>query len=85
MFLYFLFNPCNLALAEEYAEDILEIYRDTCWAANSYEFAEMYGHIVDYLADEYKSSLSRTQIDAIKKSFRFVLTDQTTYLNYISQ
>lgn len=85
LFLYLLFNPCNLALAEEYTEDILEIYRDTCWAANSYEFAEMYGHIVDYLAHEYKVSLSKTQIDTIKKSFRFVLTDQTTYLNYISE
>lgn len=85
LFLYLLFNPCNLNLAEEYAEDVLGIYQDTCWAANSYEFAEMYGHIVDYLVYEYKTSLSETQIDAIKKSFRFVLTDQTTYLNYISE
>ena len=29
--------------------------------------------------------MKKTQIDTIKKSFHFVLTDQTTYLNYISE
>lgn len=85
LFLYLLYNPCNLNLPEEYAEDVLRIYQDTCWAATSYDFTEMYGHIVDYFVRERKISLSEAQIDAIKKSFRFALTDQTTYLNYISE
>jgi hypothetical protein len=58
LFLYLLFNPCNLNLSEEYATEILGIYQDTCWTANSYEFEEMYGHIVDYLVYEHKIPVS---------------------------
>lgn len=85
LFLYLLFNPYPLKLSEEYAAEIVGVYGDLCRTASAYAFPEMYGHIVDYLIHQYKITLSGKRIDAIKKSFRFLLTDQAAYRGYITQ
>ena len=85
LFLYLLFNPSNLELPDQSAEEIFRIYEDTCYAANTFGFPEMFGHIVDYLIREYGFTMEEEKLDRLKNSFRFILTDQITYKTYIGK
>lgn len=83
LFLYFLYNPTALQLPQEEGKYILDIYADTCWAANHYDFKTMFGHIVDYLITRKELSIDTAKVEQLKKSFRFVLCDQNTYADYL--
>lgn len=84
LFLYLLFNPEELHLLGEGTSEISEVYEDTCWSANSFDFSEMYKHIVDYLIHTYNLSISEDRINMIKESFQFILANQSTYHNFIN-
>ena len=85
LFLYLLFNPSLLEIPEQNREEILRIYKETNDAAAAFEFNEMFGHIVDYLICEYGTAKDKQEIEAIKKSFQFVITDQASYKKYIEK
>jgi len=84
LFLYLLYNPSELKLGVDARQEILSIYRETCWAAENYDFKTMFGHIVDYVAGVKKHSATDLDIQHIKSSFEFVLCDQTDYLRFVS-
>ena len=85
LFLYLLFNPSLLEIPEQNREEILRIYKETNDAAAAFEFNEMFGHIVDYLICEYGTAKDKQEIEAIKKSFQFVITDQASYTTYFEK
>ena len=84
-FVYLLFDPSYLELPEERKDVILAIYKDTCQAANDFNFSEMFGHIADYLIRENKMVLPKEKSDRIKESFHFQMADQITYRKLIEE
>ena len=60
----------------------MEIYRETCWAAENYAMERMFGHIVDYLVTKEDFAADSRYIANLKSSFRFKLCDQNDYHSY---
>ena len=83
LFLYLLYNPTGLAVAEEGKSEILRIYEDTCKSAREYRFAEMYGHILDFLVQRKGMQVDAQRLSQLKASFSFALCDQNEYLRYL--
>lgn len=82
LFLYLVYNPAVLPLGEESKNEVSRIYSDTCKAANGYRFAQMFGHIVDFLVQEKQIQADSGKITRLKQSFRFALCDQNSYRTY---
>lgn len=81
-FLYLLYNPTDLQIAEPNQTKIMHTYIDTCRCAVHYHFEEMFGHVVDFLAPTLCPTASSEQLQAIKSSFHFELCDQSNYNNF---
>jgi hypothetical protein len=81
-FLYLLYNPTNLVMEDVDKTDVMSVYEDTCWCAKHYHFAEMFGHIVDYLAPRLAPEADKNLLLALKDSFKFDLCDQNSYITY---
>ena len=79
LFLYLLYNPCDLQLPQDAREIILDIYDQTTRAADGYDFCAMFGHIVDYLIGKNHLRAEQDYAAQLKASFCFVLCDQNTY------
>lgn len=80
-FLYLLFDPSDLTIDPQYADEILRIHQETVQAARRYHFEQMFGHIVDYLVACHGFPNDNAQ--TLKEVFRFRLCDQITYHKYI--
>lgn len=86
-FLYLLYNPSNLKMdTPANRAEVMRIYVDTCWAANHYNFTEMFGCVVDYLVqlrrEANKAVPEDTFIEKLKSVFGFKLCDQFDYHSY---
>lgn len=82
-FLYLLHDPTNMKLSPEAKSEIMNIYRDTCWAAANFDFKTMFGHIVDFLVQSKKFKATEAEIAALKRSFDFRLCSKTDFCNYL--
>lgn len=83
LFLYLLYNPTELPVAEERKCELLRMYEDTCKSAKGYRFAEMYGHILDFLVQRSGMDVDEHRLHQLKESFCFALCDQNDYLKYL--
>ena len=79
LFLYFLYNPSSLQMPQVAKDEILQIYDDTCWAANHYDFKAMFGHIIDFLIAQKGFRADDIYVAQLKDSFDFMLCDQNNY------
>ena len=79
-FLYLLFDPSDLQMEQEDKAAVMQIYQDTCWCAEHYHFAEMFGHIVDFLAPRLAPQADKGQLETLKKAFQFDLRNQNDYM-----
>ena len=85
LFLYLLYDPTNLELPKESRDKVLSIYRDTCAAAENYSFSCVFSCVVDYLIKEKKYTISREDVEKIKRNFQFVLCNQNSYQAYFKE
>ena len=83
LFLYLLYDPTELQLPKESLDEITQIYKDTCNAANTYHFEEMFGHIVDFLVQRSGSRVDSQTLSHIKNAFRFALCSQKDYATHL--
>lgn len=83
-FLYLLYNPTKLDFSQESRREILRIYQETCAAAESYDFANVFGHVVDFLMWEKEYSVTEEDVATLKNSFRFALCDQNSYKDFFA-
>ena len=85
LFLYLLFEPTTLKIANGVKENILQIYADTCQSAEAFDFNKMFSFVVDYLVEHTKLKTSPENIMFIKTAFCFKLCSQTTYASFIDK
>ena len=78
-FLYLLYNPTKLDLPQGGREEILRIYQDTCAAVENYDFANIFGYVVDFLMQEKEYSVTVENVANLKNNFYFALCDQDSY------
>lgn len=81
-FLYLLYNPSKLVLPPASKAEISRIYKDTCTAAESYDFRQIFGYVVDFLIEQKKYPVSEEDTKQLKKHFHFELCDQYSYTNF---
>lgn len=85
LFLYLLYNPSELRLEKEIQDEIVRIYKETCETAVAFDFKVMFGHIVDFLLRIKKFKATKEEIHHIKNNFDFVLCDQHSYKDYLTE
>ena len=78
-FLYLLYNPTKLHLPQGSREEILQIYRDTCAAADGYDFKRIFGYVVDFLMQKEECAVAEEDVTKLKNGFCFALCDQNDY------
>lgn len=83
LFLYLLYNPTALDLPRKSRGKILDIYADTCAAAEGYCFKMLFGCVVDFLLGNKTYSIDPAKAERIKENFSFVLCDQNSYRSYL--
>lgn len=81
-FLYLLYNPTELPLAEKSRTEILRTYHATCEAATGYDFTQIFACVVDFLREEKKYPVTEADVKKLKSNFRFALCDQHSYRSY---
>ena len=81
-FLYLLYNPTELDLPPDSREEILRIYQATCAAAESYDFKQIFGYVVDFLMQKKEYAVTQENIAKLKNNFCFGLCDQNSYRSY---
>lgn len=81
-FLYLLYNPSELNLPQGSREEILQIYQDTCAAADGYDFKRIFGYVVDFLAQKKEYAVIEEDIAKLKNGFCFALCDQNSYRRF---
>ncbi len=85
LFLYLLYDPTGLSIEDDIKKDILQIYADTCWSAENFDFPRMFSLIVDYLVKYRKIATATEDILFVKNSFSFMLCNQNTYTSFIDR
>ncbi len=79
-FIYLLYDPTELDLADGIRGAIDEIYERTCYECNLADFASLFRVILDFLkADKYGDVISDENIDEIIYKFTFALASQEFY------
>lgn len=82
-FLYLLYDPSALPLSQDAKDEILQIYDDTCWSANNYNFKSIFGCVIDFLIDQKGFRADADYVTQLKNNFNFMLCDQVTYKDYL--
>ena len=83
LFLYLLYDPSLLLLSDDNKAIVHQIHSDVCWAAENFEFPQMFSHIVDFLSTNYNFSSEDHLLKHLKNSFHFQLCNQHDFLSYL--
>ncbi len=79
-FIYLLYDPTELDLPEDVAEQVNTIYQRTCFECNLVDFSTLLRVILEYLKEEkYPDALDGDTLDGVAYAFTFALASQELY------
>lgn len=78
IFLYVIYDPCNLPLKPESRERILQIHARTMEDAKNLDMVKMFGHIVDYLVLDNRVDV-KADLDKVKQVFSYIPCSHLAY------